>query len=120
MKRVPRAKAKDYKDFERWVRYYLNRYGLNDWTVYFEHKELDAAVAQVNISAVSRGATFSLATNHYDKDTRATARHEVCHLLIADLSHLVGTYCSEEEHRKTDEALVCRLTNLLDEEKSKI
>ena len=104
---------KDFNEYKKWVSFYLNKFGLNDWTVYYAHKELRGSVAEVDIDTVARGATFSLNKNNNSGDIKGDARHEVCHLLIADLSHLSGSYCTEEQHKQVDEALVCRLTNLL-------
>lgn len=94
---------------------------MNDWTVYFSHRNIDDAIASCTAQTVSRGVHFMLATEpsleKEDLNIRATARHEVCHALIAEVSHMVGEHSTEEEWKKADEQLVCRLTNLLDDEK---
>jgi len=111
---------KDFALYRKWVNYYLKKYGLNDWTVYFAHDEFPDALAQCRVRIISRGVTFALNKKLHEEDyksldIRHTARHEVCHLLIADVSNLVGSYCSEDEWKRADEALVCRLTNLLED-----
>lgn len=108
-----------FSDFQRWVSYYLDRYGLNDWTVYFRHEDIGDGVAQCRRGIISRGVTFSLNTkpniDNAELDLKRIARHEVCHLLISEVSDLVGSFCSEDELKRADEALVARLTNLLPE-----
>lgn len=111
---------KDFKDFEKWCRFYINKFGLNDYSIFFNHTDTGDAIARVSIAILSRTATFQLNTSVYRDDMvgkswRYFARHEVCHLLIADVSNLVGSYCSEDESKRADEALTCRLTNLLDD-----
>ena len=117
MVKTSKAEFAVYKD---WVKHYLKKYGLNDWTVYYSHDSCESSLAQCRAQIVSRGVTFAfnkeLTKEAYEElDLRDTARHEVCHLLISDVSHLVGSFCSEDEWKRADEALVCRLTQLLDD-----
>lgn len=109
---------KDFAEFCKWVRHYMKEFGLNDWTVYFAHEEVKGGVASCSARIISRGVTFTLSTeplvaNKEELNIKETALHEVIHLLIAPVSHLVGSYTSEDEWRQADEALVCRLTSIL-------
>lgn len=95
----------------------MSIFGIVDWTVHYEFKNIKGGLAETEYDTKTRGVTFTL-NKKYDADVKEhsmerTAKHEVCHLLIADLSSLVGGYCTEEEHDRADEALVCRLTNIL-------
>jgi len=115
---MTKTTKKDFALYRKWVNFYLKRYGLNDWTVHFAHDDCGKAMAQCRTAIISRGVTFALnkeltEEDYKSLDIRHTARHEVCHLLIAEVSHLVGSFCSEDEWKRADEALVCRLTNLL-------
>lgn len=113
---------KDFEQYKKCVNYYLHKYGLNDWMVFFAQDDCDNALTQCRTGITSRSATFALNKEIHKEDyefldIRRTARHEVCHLLISDVSHLAGTFCSEDEWKRADEALVCRLTNLLEDKK---
>lgn len=109
---------KDFQDYQKWVRFYVKKFGLTDYQLFFEHGALHNANAMVATNITGRNASFSLSTFIHDNDMigrnmKFFARHEVCHLLIADVSDLVGDYCTKAEHQKQDEALVVRLTDLL-------
>lgn len=110
---------KHFEEYQKWCKHYMAKYGINDWTVYFAHEDLSNAVAQCRTAIIGRGVTFVLATEPnmepHELDIRARARHEVIHAMIAPLSNLCGSFCSEDEWKQADEALVCRLTNLLDD-----
>ena len=112
---------KDFQEFKKWCNYYLLKYGMNDWTVYFEHEEIKNGVASCSVNGEQRGLILTLAKDpsvtKEELAIRDTARHEVIHALISPVSHLVGDFCTETEWKRQDEALVCRLTNLLDDTK---
>ena len=77
--------------FKKYVNYYIIEFNLFDWAVYFELKRLDDCQARCSTDIKSRVVTFSLGIQIYytsDEDIKNCALHEVCHLLIADISDL--------------------------------
>lgn len=110
-----------FKYFEERVRYWLEDLGLLDWTLYFDHKEIDAA-AQVSYNYMRRGATFTLSTKLIlGTDQKITpdylseiALHESLHLIAAELCFLAEErYITEDNIRVASESLVARLTTTL-------
>lgn len=110
---------KEFEEYKKWINYYVKEFGLIDYVLYFDHADIGNSNARVSIGITQRTATFILNTKidprdkEDGKDMRYYARHEVCHLLIADVSNLVGSFASEDEAKRADEALVVKLTNLL-------
>lgn len=111
---------KDFEEFKKWVKYYIEKFHLIDYDYYFDHADIGEANARVSIRIIARVATFQLNTKidprdrEDGKDMKYYARHEVCHLLIADVSNLVGGFVTEDESNRADEALTVKLTKLLE------
>lgn len=108
---------KDFKEFIKWVEYYIEKFQLDEWDIYFKFKNIDS-VASVTIKHLGRTALFTL-----DKDTdselifdiKETARHEVCHLIISELDVCTANYITEDEHKLANEKLTVKLTRLLED-----
>jgi len=108
----------DFISFKKWCEFYLKEFGINDWTIYYKHKDVKGCVASCQTDRVSRCLIFTLAKNpaasgKIELDIKHTALHEVLHALVTNLSSLVYDYCSEDEHRQAEEELVCKLTNII-------
>jgi len=81
------------KEAQRWLDYF----GMKEWQVYFEQKELKGSRAQCAFDCVGRIATLSLGTSWSeinkifvtDENIKRTAFHEVCELVLAPLSSMV-------------------------------
>ena len=82
--------ANDYKIFKDEVLKWIQKYNLNSWEIIFVHEDDDTgALANVVFDIEARHAIFTLGkdwTIHKGgksaSEIRATARHEVRHLLI--------------------------------------
>lgn len=103
--------------------YWLNYFGLKDWSVYFSHKKISAdARAEVTWKIIGRVCGISLALE-WDMDDademqfRKSAFYEVCELLIAPLSSLAGYFISQETITEQIHMIVRRLENTIFKER---
>ena len=105
----------------------IRLWAIDDWKVSLVHERLKECYAQCRTDAVSRVCTLSLSTTgvemdgngdkHYaptDFSIRETARHEVIHLLLADLDD-VGRrrYATKDEVERASESVARKLHELL-------
>lgn len=98
----------------------IDKLNLDDWTFYYQHKKLDGANAQAITNIVSRSATLKLSTN-YDcgtndviQDIKESARHEVCHIFLADISDLIGSrWVTQDEYQQASERITRKLENVI-------
>ena len=89
---------RQFKIFKKEARKWLKYFGMKDWSVYFEQKELEESRAQCIFNCVGGIATLSLAKSWNeisdkfvtDKIIQRTAFHEVCELLLARLNDMVS------------------------------
>ena len=122
----PRLTTKaHYALFQKEVKECLERWGVNDMEVYFDHKKIKDARASFDCDDTTRIATVSLST-HWEKDNKdspagavtaeevkATARHESVHALLFAISRLPGSFCTESEAEEAEERVVQRLLRIL-------
>lgn len=94
----------------------MDKFKLDEWDVYFELGGTEA-LASSYIKATGRSVTFKVSKDLCNVSRQTTfkelARHEVCHVLIAELDALIATYVSEEEQNMINERLTVKLTGLL-------
>lgn len=89
---------KQFKVFRKEALRWLDRFGMKDWSVYFEQKELKGVRAECSFNCVGGIATLSLGTEWNelndefvtDKIIQRTAFHEVCELLLARLNDMTS------------------------------
>jgi len=102
------------KECNRW----MQRYGLSDWRVTFQHEDLYGQTwATCERNPESRLASLTLATwvvpggSPVDAETISdTAHHEVLHILLAELTALVfRRSVQEEEIDGSEHAIVNRI-----------
>ena len=83
--------------FKRRVKYWLDRFGINEYQLYFEVEDVEGAYGACIADLPGMVATIVLADPWYEPITRAkildTARHEAIELLMQPLWH--ATLCRE-------------------------
>lgn len=124
-----RTTKKHFEAFKKRCLYWIKRLSLDDWEVAFSHDELDRQRACITYLAQGRVATIFLTTHWTDPVTKLTlaevrrcAKHEVLHLLLADLCTVVtdlnrsgvsGRFVTQDEFLKTQESLVRKLERIV-------
>jgi len=102
-------------EFKKWQ----ERFGLNDWQVYFKHEPIDGSFATIVTDLGGMIATVRLNNDlpekdHPFKDVERTAKHEALHLLIGRLEwNGRARHASEAEICEAAESLVNRLEGLI-------
>ena len=96
----------------------MDKFRLDDWNIHFEFGNIEHdAMAQASIKTYGRVVTFAYSSELTElakqEPIKSVARHEVCHVLIAELDALIGTYCTSDENKLANEKLTVKLCNLL-------
>jgi hypothetical protein len=110
---------KDFMLFQAEVKRLMRVYGLSGWQVYFKQDDI-LSYGEVKTSALDRVVTFTFPKTiergaESDYNPLKTAKHEVCHLLLAPLSDLAYTrFTSENEIYAAEEDIVNKLASILD------
>lgn len=122
-----RSKGKTSKaDFELFVeeaKGFLELFGLLDWQVEFEHRDLDSR-ANCRFSVQGRQAYITLGKDWTKHDTvsperlRRSAFHEVYELLLADYyfaatDNEIGGEAKAQRLERTTHALIRRMENVI-------
>jgi hypothetical protein len=106
-----------YELFVAECRRLLKKFNIDTWQIYFELRKLDGSQAQIITDTVLRVATISLNTStslHTDEMIKGTALHEICHLLISEISDLATMrYVSSNDVVQACESVTRKLENLL-------
>lgn len=112
-----RTSKKKYQDFkEAFLRWKLV-FGLVEYDVLFDQKDIDGTYAQVDIDPV--GCVASVIVAQYDPDPRddwseSTALHEVLHLAVARIKYTSKKrFVSEDEIDREEEKLVRTLEHVI-------
>ncbi len=78
--------------YKNWVLYYLDKFRIDDWFIYFDLVKLDGDYyAKCITDSNSRAVTFAFNTEIpelTDDQIKGFSLHEVCHLLTAELVDL--------------------------------
>ncbi|GAH01412.1 unnamed protein product, partial [marine sediment metagenome] len=98
---------KQFESFKQECHKWIKFFGLKDWRIKITHEDIDEnfTAADVTHNSRSRQAAIRLNTTLHDDlkdiDVKVSAFHEVCHLLLADLTCLTRSReCSEYEIEK--------------------
>ena len=113
---------KHFDLFKARCEYWINRFELNNWKVYFEIKNFKEKNILGDCNAVLDGyvATLTIA-KEWTERTKITneeidehAKHEVIHLLLARMS-LVGRarFAAQDEHYEAEEELTRKITHII-------
>ena len=109
-----------YEIFKEECLYWLDKFHLNDYDVYFEFKELDNADARSSISGDCGNITIAL-SNELDffqykpiERIKELAKHEILHCLLGKFSNSASErYISENELISEEEHLVRKLVKII-------
>lgn len=114
-----RTTRTDFALFQAECARWLQRFGLTEWRASFKWRQLDEDFAQTHINIQGRCAAFVLSkawpkdVSHHSQ-VRSSALHEVVHLLVYDVEHLVtDRVVTVELKDRTVEALVRRIQHAL-------
>lgn len=106
-----------FEEFRRHCEIYRRRFGLSDWRITYHREKDTQTVARVAMSVTLRFARVMWSDNpDRDATPKEIAKHEMLHLMLADLVHVVAALASDthdaailEEHR-----LIQRLMNVIE------
>lgn len=94
--------------------------GLNGWTIAFEHVKLEGLNSKIVTSCLTKQATIALSSDHSDVESLTDlvilrhAKHEMAHLLLADLDDLARQrYVQEGELDEAEHRIVRTLEKIL-------
>jgi predicted metal-binding protein len=109
----------DFKEFQKWFKFYQKKFGLTGYQVYFKYEPLEGRFASIEVSQTSMVAVVRL-NSKLDKDEipfkniKADAKHEAIHLLTNKIQSLACCrYVQPEEITEATEELVIRLEGLI-------
>ena len=106
-----------YRYFRDCVREYLEEFRIDDWAVQFEFGESSGSNATCTINIDARIVTFLLATRiRYTENSeiKDLALHEVCHLLLSDVTVLIGRrFITDNQIEQACESVARKVQSLL-------
>lgn len=103
---------RNFNEFVKECNRFIELFGLKSYDVIIEQEFWDGSYARTYTNDEGRVACIQLNTNLTAKDVqfqdiKATAFHEVCHLLLADLLYLAKKrFTSSEDIDKEEESVV--------------
>ncbi len=117
---MTKTSDKQFKEFTAEVYKLQKEWGLTDWKIFCEHRKLKDRFASNNYEMKQRVSMIAFTTElENDGDIefvnpKLHAKHEMVHLLIADLYALAGErYINEFQIDSAEEGIVRRLEKLL-------
>lgn len=112
-----RTTKKQFNEFKKWFTYYQKMFGLLDWKVYFEHKDLrDDCFANISLDLTGRVATarLNLKLEGLPVNPKESAKHEALELFIAGLCELAESrYVTRDEVVCANHAIIRTLEKLI-------
>ena len=110
-----RTTQKDFKEFKAEFNRMVEILGLKNWNLTFSLEKInDSTMADIHYDCSARFANVRLNTSKLtDKSLKDFARHEVYHLLLADLyDSATNRYISKSELDQIEEGVVVTLEKL--------
>lgn len=110
---------KEYEVFKKECRHWIERFGLTDWKVYYTFEELDDALAGCSRDYEGRVATLTLNPfqenlKRRDVNVKASAKHEVMHILLAELRWMSHSrVLTDQAWMAAEHAVIRRLEDAL-------
>lgn len=104
---------KHFDTFKKEARRWIDRLGLLDWRIDYQFEECHQSLAECRRDYEGRCATlvlnpFQERVKRKDVDVKARARHEVMHLLMAEVAWLNGKRCVTDDIWSAAEHCVIR------------
>ena len=114
----------DFKYFVKRCKFWIDKFKLNNYNVYYQHKALENCNGKIYTNALDHVSTIVLSTEvcydefytgiTKDQFIDHIAKHEVIHLMLSKLSWYAQTrYIQEENLDEAEEELVIRLEGLI-------
>lgn len=118
---MPKRKLnkEEIENFKKEFLYYLEKFGLSHYTVYYEPRVSNTELAQVRYNVKDCNCTLYYSDNKLDDDEivvfkNGTAKHEAIHILTGELMCLaIMRYATEDQIEKAEETLVNKLEKLI-------
>lgn len=106
---------KDFEEFKKHCQYYIQKFNLKDWRVYYDFKKLKDLNAQCVRDVNNHTSTLTLSKQIEEELTiKELAKHECIHVLVGTLSDYATTrYLERREVNLEEERLVVILEKLL-------
>ncbi len=127
MSKQKRKKKKEHKkqqkrleEFAFWVEHWRDRLSIETFDVYVEEAaagfDPEGTLADISRDTEGRSALVRLYEHppQIDVNLRELAKHELLHLLLADISALAHSSSSSSDIAREEEALVVRLCRLIE------
>lgn len=111
---------RQFEIFEREIKKWINLFGLNDWEIYIEQDDLEEDVEATCQWDKDNRLCYMKFAKAWDNDSvkltpkeiRATAFHEVLHLLFADIHDMAhGRYVVASDIDAAIHAIIKNLQN---------
>lgn len=108
--------------YQKYVKEYAVKWGLNSTAFFFYHEDLEGCYANNGGNLVNRTVSFSLNTSWEEsggrllneKELKKTAKHEVIHMLLAELSACAyERFLTEVTVDRAVETLTVNLENII-------
>jgi len=119
MKTKTYSKA-DFSRFKEKCLEFQKEWGLSDWTLFFEHKQLTDQYANSETFHKGRNAVLRMTlkveqSDESNETPERLAKHEMLHVMIADFSFLATCRYGvlESDLITSEEALVIRLEKII-------
>ena len=116
---IPKRKttSEDFIIYQNEVIRLIDKFGIDDWKIYFEQRDCDESQAELVTDCVNRVCTFVLANEFTEGESvENSAFHEVCHLLVGDLTDLnYYRWVTQNEVIKASETTARKLQSILKE-----
>jgi hypothetical protein len=109
----------DFEKFKTFVYEWQRELGLDDWHIYIFHKPIRDSYADTNTSIPGRRATIRFSMTWTDRPTsdtelKASALHEVLHIVTAPLwNEARARFADEYTMDAAEHSIVTRLTNYI-------
>jgi len=109
---------KDFEKFKKSARHYIDLLNLYDWSICFEHKKIAGCYAKIYVDFGSKCARMIMSTTLSDRDADGFdpwehGKHEVCELLLMNLSSMSKSFYSNEHVEECVHTVINRLIKAL-------
>jgi len=103
---------KDFEDFKKEARKWIDYFNLYDWEICFFHSHIDYR-SYVNADHNGKIAVFTLSTIWeqltYKEEVKRVAFHEVCELLLYKLTDMAEDYYNRNRVEEVTHSIIRRL-----------
>lgn len=111
--------TEQFEEFKQEFIYWQEKFGLTDWRIVFEKRDLEGDLAGINPNVAARSVTVIICDTCEDRhqetgwfNPKYQGQHEAMHLLLATYSWLAEQrYVNKEWLYQEEEAIVMKLQN---------